>query len=237
MTITTSNGTTITLEVRHGDTVVVLDNPDAPDDMRNTEVGRVTDGGFQPVMFCPWGLTAETLRAIAQAIDPACASDEPSERGDFPYCDLGPATSETVGALDLDAIEGRARYALEWGDSANKEMILALVAEVRSLRAKVAEVEALAERLAASLALVLYDAHPVYGSTTLWRGGIGGQAMTAHCAIIHGGPPGMEWTESDLPSMALREFITATPGFNLDAAKADMLTDLRAALATGEGKS
>ena len=110
------------------------------------------------------------------------------------------------------------------------------VARAESAEAKVAAVEALAERLAASLALVLYDAHPVYGSTALWHGGIGGQAITAHCAIVHGGPPGMEWTESDLPSMALREFIAATPGFNLDAAKAAMLTDLRAALATGEGQ-
>ena len=33
------------------------------------------------------------------------ASDEPSERGDFPYYDLGPATSETVGALG-DALLG-----------------------------------------------------------------------------------------------------------------------------------
>lgn len=106
-----------------------------------------------------------------------------------------------------------------------------------TLRAKVAAVEAHASRLAASLALTLYDAHPVYGSTALWYGGIGGQAITAHCAIINGGPPGMEWTESDLPSMALREFIAATPGFDLDAAKAAMLADLRAALATtGEGQ-
>ena len=111
-------------------------------------------------------------------------------------------------------------------------------AEVGTLRARLAAVEAHASRLAASLALTLYDAHPVYGSTALWYGGIGGQAITAHCAIINGGPPGMEWTESDLPSMALREFIAATPGFDLDAAKAAMLADLRAALAvtTGEGE-
>ena len=51
-------------------------------------------------------------------------SDEPSERGDFPYYDLGPATSETVGALDLDA-------------------------EVRSLRVKVAAVEAQRDEWAA----------------------------------------------------------------------------------------
>lgn len=146
-----------------------------------------------------------------------------------------PAPGATVAALDLDALHETICDKFTGMDEV-QQAADALVAEVRSLRAKVAAVEALAERLAASLALVLYDAHPIYGSTALWHGGIGGQAMTAHCAIIHGGPPGMEWTESYLPSMALHEFITATPGFNLDAAKADMLTDLRAALATGEGK-
>ena len=110
-------------------------------------------------------------------------------------------------------------------------------AEVVTLRARLAAVEAHASRLAASLALTLYDAHPVYGSTALWHGGVGGQAITAHCAIINGGPPGMEWAEGYLPSMALREFIATTPGFDLDAAKAAMLADLRAALATtGEGQ-
>lgn len=101
-----------------------------------------------------------------------------------------------------------------------------------TLRAKVAAVEAHASRLAASLALTLYDAHPVYGSTALWHGGVGVQAIT-----FNGGPPGMEWAEGYLPSMALSEFIATTPGFDLDAAKAAMLTDLRAALATtGEGE-
>lgn len=82
MSITTSTGTTVTTEERHGDTVVILDNPEAPADMRNAEVGRITDGGFQPAMFGPWvALTAETLRAIAQAIDPACATaPTPTER-------------------------------------------------------------------------------------------------------------------------------------------------------------
>ena len=74
MTITTSNGTTVATEVRHGDTVVILDNPEAPDGMRNCEVGRVIDGGFQPAAFCAWALSSETLRAIAQAIDPVCAT-------------------------------------------------------------------------------------------------------------------------------------------------------------------
>ena len=168
--------------------------------------------------------------------DPALirATDEPDERGDFPCC----ATPTPVGvavALDLDALHETICDNFT-GMAEVRQAADALIAEVRSLRAKVAAVEAHASRLAASLALTLYDAHPVYGSTALWYGGIGGQAITAHCAIINGGPPGMEWTESDLPSMALREFIAATPGFDLDAAKAAMLADLRAALATGEGE-
>ena len=195
--------------------------------------------------------------------DPALirATDEPDERGDFPCCTT-PAPSSGAGpcgnatdrlpisecqkrpegcpcfpasgaGLDLDALPRLARLvlvdALDRAESAE--------AEVGTLRAKVAAVEAHASRLAASLALTLYDAHPVYGSTALWHGGVGGQAITAHCAIINGGPPGMEWADGYLPSMALSEFIAATPGFDLDAAKAAMLTDLRAALATtGEGQ-
>jgi hypothetical protein len=162
------------------------------------------------------------------------ATDEPDERGDFPCCTT-PAPSSGAG-LDLDALHETICDKFT-GMAEVRQSADLLVAEVRSLRAKVAAVEAHASRLAASLALTLYDAHPVYGSTALWHGGVGGQAITAHCAIINGGPPGMEWAEGYLPSMALREFIAATPGFDLDAAKAAMLTDLRAALATtGEGQ-
>ena len=135
------------------------------------------------------------------------ASDEPSERGDFPYYDLGPATSETVAALDLDAIEGRARYALEWGDSANKEMILALVAEVRSLRAKVAAVEAKRDEFADLLARAL----PAVAA--LARVEAVADALTTAAKIERG--HGLAYA-----------------GALIEAVQAD----IRAALATGEGK-
>ena len=188
------------------------------------------------------------------------ATDEPDER-------TTPAPVGAAVGLDLDAIEARfadatadeviyelwpalvaeVRRLTESRSTVAANLAASLLlaenraesaeAEVGTLRAKVAAVEAHASRLAASLALTLYDAHPVYGSTALWHGGVGGQAITAHCAIINGGPPGMEWAEGYLPSMALSEFIATTPGFDLDAAKAAMLTDLRAALATtGEGQ-
>ena len=134
-------------------------------------------------------------------------SDEPSERGDFPYYDLGPATSETVAALDLDAIEGRARYALEWGDSANKEMILALVAEVRSLRAKVAAVEAKRDEFADLLARAL----PAVAA--LARVEAVADALTTAAKIERG--HGLAYA-----------------GALIEAVQAD----IRAALATGEGK-
>lgn len=87
-----------------------------------------------------------------------------------------------------------------------------------------------AERLATALALVLYDAHPTYGSTALWHGGIGGQALTSHCSIINGTPPGDGWAEHDMPSKPLREFMQAHPDFDLDAAKAAMKAELLADL-------
>ena len=109
--------------------------------------------------------------------DPAAirASDEPDERGDFPCCTT-PAPVGAAVTLDLDAIEADALAALnpsrcrctvqsgsvyssqcprhdprDPGYRAPWQMppatALALVAEVRRLRAKVAAVEGLAERL------------------------------------------------------------------------------------------
>lgn len=73
-------------------------------------------------------------------------SDEPSERGDFPYYDLGPATSETVGALNLDAMHETICDKFTGMDEV-RQAADALVAEVRSLRAKLAAVEAVADAL------------------------------------------------------------------------------------------
>lgn len=68
-TITTSTGTTVTLAERLGDTVILLDHPNAPAHMRNTEAGRIIDGSFQPAIFAAWSMQPEALRAIADLID------------------------------------------------------------------------------------------------------------------------------------------------------------------------
>lgn len=86
-----------------------------------------------------------------------------------------------------------------------------------------------AQRLAAMLDLVLHEAHPVYGSTTKWLGGIGGQAMTSHCSLTQGAPPGDEWAEWGMPSKPLREFMEAHP-FALGAAKQQLKDELTADL-------
>lgn len=70
-TITTSTGTTVSLGRRGTDAVILLDHPDAPTDMRNTEAGRVEAGGFQPAPFAAWAASPETLRAIADLIEEA----------------------------------------------------------------------------------------------------------------------------------------------------------------------
>lgn len=68
VSITTSTGSTVTLnDVGR----VVLDHPDAPDDMRHQEAGRVIDGGFQPAPFAEWALRPEMLRALADLIEAA----------------------------------------------------------------------------------------------------------------------------------------------------------------------
>ena len=68
-TLTTSTGSTIELVERDGNTLVVLDHPDAPDEMRHHEAGRMIDGGFQPAPFSAYALRPETLRGIASLIE------------------------------------------------------------------------------------------------------------------------------------------------------------------------
>lgn len=65
--ITTDSGTTVTIT----EGKVILEHPDAPEDMRTIEVGRtVYDGtGFQPASFFPAALRPAVLRAIADLID------------------------------------------------------------------------------------------------------------------------------------------------------------------------
>lgn len=90
-----------------------------------------------------------------------------------------------------------------------------------------------ADRLAAALALALHDAHPVYPSTAGWRGGIGGQALTTGCSIVDP-PPDALWTQYDLLSTPLREWIEQHPEFDLHAAK-DALREELLAQVRGEG--
>jgi hypothetical protein len=73
MTITTSNGTTVSIkDDGHGERVVVLENDTVPAHMRRTEAGRVVDVdgvGFQPHPFAAWALRPEALRAIADLLE------------------------------------------------------------------------------------------------------------------------------------------------------------------------
>lgn len=51
---------------------------------------------------------------------------------------------------------------------------------------EIARLKELNARLATTVLMVTYDAHPTYPNTTGPRGGIGGQAMTGWCNVIHG---------------------------------------------------
>lgn len=109
----------------------------------------------------------------------------------------------------------------------------ALIDALEAERAKVAAVERAADRLAASVMLLAHDAHPVYGSTAGWRGGIGSQALTWGCSIIDP-PPGVEWTQLDLPTTEAREWIK-TRDVDIDGIKADLRAEWTAALGATEG--
>lgn len=106
-----------------------------------------------------------------------------------------------------------------------------LTRERDDLAAEVERLRVLGDRLAATVSLLLHDAHPVHGSTTTWRGGVGGQALTPACYIIDG-PPGSEWTQYDLPSDSLREWVAerGMDAQSLDAAKDRERTHLLALL-------
>ena len=68
-TITLESGTTVQLDSIGGNTIVIVDNPLAPADMRNLEAGRVVDGALQPAPFAAFSLSPATLRAIADIIE------------------------------------------------------------------------------------------------------------------------------------------------------------------------
>lgn len=82
-----------------------------------------------------------------------------------------------------------------------------------------------AEQLAAALHIALYDAHPTYGSTAGWRGGVGGQTLTPGCSFIDP-PPRMEWLQNDGLSKPLRHYVDTHPLFRLHEAKRGMLGNL-----------
>jgi hypothetical protein len=67
--VTTPEGTTVSLEQHDGITEVVLAHPDAPADLQHKVAGRVTEGSFQPIMFCQFAMRPAVLRAIADLID------------------------------------------------------------------------------------------------------------------------------------------------------------------------
>lgn len=62
-----------------------------------------------------------------------------------------------------------------------------------------------ADECAVAVVLLAEDAHPAYGNTAGWRGGIGGQAVSFGCSIIDP-PPGAEWTQYALPTGPAREW-------------------------------
>lgn len=91
------------------------------------------------------------------------------------------------------------------------------------------ETVAVADEMAAVLDITLRDAHPVFGSTTKWHGGIGGQMMTAHCSLTQGAPPGDQWADINRLCRWVQEWIDLR-GTDLDmvhtreAIKAELLS-------------
>jgi hypothetical protein len=89
-----------------------------------------------------------------------------------------------------------------------------------ALQAEVTRLTEVADRLAATVLLLAHDAHPTYGNTAGWRGGIGGAAMTTGCSIIDP-PPGSDWTQFDLPTAPVRAWLSEH-AFDIDAVKDEL---------------
>ncbi len=118
------------------------------------------------------------------------------------------------------------------------ERILADAQAVEPLRrdvdragAEVERLQALGDDLAAALVVSLHDAHPTYGSTSGWRGGPGGAAITTGCSR-NDPPPQDEWLRGDYDLLTdpAREWIRSRErqGFDFPAAKASLVERLRA---------
>lgn len=70
--VVTAANTTLKVKRVEGDYRVFASNPDAPEDMREMEVGRIIDGGFQvsPLFgFSGAGFTPEALKALLLLIE------------------------------------------------------------------------------------------------------------------------------------------------------------------------
>lgn len=80
-----------------------------------------------------------------------------------------------------------------------------------------------ADRLAAALHYAIYGAHPAYGNTTGWRGGIGGQTVTQGCSFID--PPHGDARMTDALTDVVRQYLYAYP-VDLNVMRQQLINDL-----------
>ena len=74
------------------------------------------------------------------------------------------------------------------------------------------------EQLTLALYIVLVELHPMYGSTAGRYGGIGGQAITAHCSINYPDRHDLkDYTARDWAEGVLRAAINRNPDFDIAA--------------------
>jgi hypothetical protein len=89
--ITTKNGSTVKIDLHPTGALVILDHPDAPEDMRHKEAGRIIDVGgelgFQPAPLAAFAMRPDVLRAIADLIEQPDEHDENICSAGFVMCD------------------------------------------------------------------------------------------------------------------------------------------------------
>lgn len=134
---------------------------------------------------------------------------------------LGPDAYNRMAQAAIDAL---AKLDELWPGATWPQARPAIVAAVMAALGELWSDNSIEIRLAASLYAVLYNAHTVHSNTTGPHGGVGGQAITSHCHIIHPHPASMYWTQLDLPSEFLREWIKKHPDVDI-AAEAKLLQE------------
>lgn len=125
--------------------------------------------------------------------------------------------------VPLDA--GGEGYPCEQGHGPQTVSVEEIERQFDELEVRIQHTLETCDKLAATVLYLMNDAHPTYGSTTGWHGGIGGQAMTPGCSVIDP-PPGFEFLQMGYPTAEARAWILQRLSEGTQINLREMISDL-----------